>query len=134
MNAPAKPLTEVPSKHIPFRISVVGETTGKRYEGDFIVSVPSVGDISRIGVELSRLNQGLPVEFLDENTATINTSLAFLRVALKDAPAWFVNLEDDKKAPGMNFGMDTLDYNIPREIFMAANAKVMAWRKAIVAE
>ena len=119
----------LPSKEIPFKIKVKGSVSKKVYEGDFTVSVPTVRDMSRIGVELSRLSDGIPFEMLDKTTAGINNAVAFLKVTLKDAPAWFVNSPDDADEDGMDYGLDTVDMNVPVEIFAEAQKATSKWYK-----
>ena len=49
----------VPSKEIPFKFKVKGSVNvNHTYEGDFVVKVPGVREMSKIGVELARLNDG----------------------------------------------------------------------------
>lgn len=118
----------LPSKEIPFNFKSLGITTKRSYEGTFTVNVPSVRDMSRIGVELSRINDGVPLELLDRSTAALNNALAFLKISLKEAPKWFTDTEQEG---GMGHGMDTLDVNVPIEIFKQANELVGNWHKSL---
>lgn len=117
----------VPSKELPFKFKAKGSITGHSYSGDFIALVPQVRQMSRIGVELARLNDGIPFELLDKNTAALNNAIAFLKVCLKEAPAWFTNSPDDPREEGMDFGLDTEDINVPVEIFRQADALIKGW-------
>jgi hypothetical protein len=121
----------IPSKEIPFKIKTSGAVTGHTYEGEFVVKVPSVREMSRIGLELARLNDGIPFEMLDKSTAALNNALAFLRITLTEAPKWFVNDSTDLKEEGMAYGLDTLDVNVPMEVFRVADKKVRAWHEAL---
>jgi hypothetical protein len=117
----------VPSKELAFKFKAKGSTTGHPYSGDFVVVVPQVRQMSRIGVELARLSDGVPFESLDKNTAALNNAIAFLKVCLKEGPAWFMNSPRDEKEEGMDYGLDTEDVNIPVEIFRQADAAVKGW-------
>lgn len=117
----------IPSKELPFQVKVKGSTTGHHYSGDFIVVVPGVREMSKVGVELGRLNDGVPFEVLDGNTQRLNNAIAFLKVNLKEAPAWFVNDPTDEKEDGMSYGLDTHDVNVPVQIFRAADKEIKAW-------
>lgn len=119
----------VPSKEIPLKFKAKGSTSKFTYEGDFVVKVPSVREYSRVGVELARLNDGMPLESLDKSTASINNAVAFLTVLVVKGPAWFVNSPDDEDEDGMNYGLDTMDLNIPVELFRQANKAIEKWHK-----
>jgi len=121
----------IPSKELSFSIKITGSTTAHQYEGDFIVKVPSVRDMSKIGVFLAKLNCGVPFEDLDRSTASLNNAIAFLQACLIEAPKWFTNAEDSDKDPGMAYGLDTLDVNVPVDIFSKANALVQDWHNAL---
>lgn len=114
----------IPNKEIPFKIKVKGSVSRHAYTGDFVVKVPSVRDMGRIGVELAKLNDGIPLEMLDRSTAHLNNAIAFLRVALVKAPNWFVNSLDDEDEQGMEYGLDTDDLNVPVEIFKQAHRRL----------
>ena len=122
----------IPSKEIPFTLQIIGSTTQHTYNGDFIVKVPSVRDMSRVGVCLARLNFGVSMSDLDTSTANLNNAIAFLQVCLVDAPKWFTNAAEAKE-PGISFGLDTLDINVPVEIFRKANELVDAWHVSLKA-
>lgn len=121
----------IPSKEIPFKFKGKGAVTQHKYEGDFVVSVPGGREMSRIGIELAKINDGIPLEMLDRSTASLNNAIAYLRVALKTGPAWFINSAADEQEEGIDFGMDTVDVNIPIDIFMQANAAVQGWYKSL---
>jgi hypothetical protein len=123
----------LPSKEIPFSIKIKGSVSGKQYTGDFVVSIPTVREMSKIGVEVARLSEGIPLEMLDKTTAGINNAVGFLKVTLKSAPAWFTNAADDASEEGMDYGLDTLDMNIPVEIFSQAQKSMSNWYKALKA-
>ena len=116
----------VPSREIPFQFKGTGSTTDDKYEGSFTVKVPGVREVSQQGVELARINGGVPQESLDYITATLNNALASLSVYLIDAPEWFTK--------DMESGMETLDYNIPIEIFKQADQAISDWRQSLKGE
>lgn len=118
----------VPSKEIPFRIKVKGAVhKSHTYEGEFTVRVPEVRQMSQLGLELAKLNDGIPLEMLDKNTANLNNAIAYLRVNLIKGPAWFVNDKNDAEEEGMAYGLDTMDINVPIEIFRQADKAVKKW-------
>ena len=121
----------VPSKLLPFKIDVKGGVTGHRYEGHFVVSVPEVRDMSRIGIELAKLNDGVPFELLDSNTRAINNAIAFLKACLREGPAWFVNATEDEGEEGIDFGLATVDANVPIEVFRAADKAIKGWNDSL---
>jgi len=121
----------VPSKELPFKIKVKGSVSGHSYTGDFVVRVPGVRAMGQIGVELARLNDGIPLEHLDKNTARLHNSLAYLKVALIKGPKWFVNTLDDAEEEGMDYGLDTDDINVPIEIFRKADKMVQDWYESL---
>ncbi len=121
----------VPSKDLAFKFKTKGSTTGHAYSGDFIVIVPQTRQMSRIGVELARLGDGIPFESLDKNTAALNNAIAFLKVCIKEGPAWFMNMPSDPREEGMDFGLDTEDVNVPVEIFRQADNLVKGWYESL---
>lgn len=118
----------IPSKELPFQIKSVGNVTQEAYEGSFVVKVPQTRDRSKIGIELAKLNGGVRFDDLDDSTALLHNAVAYLRVLLLDAPDWFVQPEEEG---GMAFGLDTLDSNVAVDVFLAANAEVIQWQKAL---
>jgi len=123
----------VPSKDIPFSIKVKGSITGFEYGGDFVVKVPTGREISRMGVELARLNMGLLNEELDPSTATFHNAIAFLKTCLSECPEWFKNAPGDK-VEGISYGLDSVDANVTIEIFKTANEKVGDWHKSLMGQ
>lgn len=121
----------VPSKELPFKIKIKGSATGHLYEADFTVVVPGGREMGRIGLELSRLNEGIPYESLDQSTANLHNAIAFLKVLLKEAPPWFRNSSTDEAEEGMDYGLDTVDINVPITIFREADKKVKEWYKSL---
>lgn len=117
----------IPSKELAFKFKAKGSTTNHSYSGDFVVVVPQARQMSRIGVEIARLGDGIPFEALDKNTAALNNAIAFLRVCIKEGPAWFVNSRSDEREEGMDYGLDTDDINVPVEIFRQADALIKGW-------
>lgn len=117
----------LPGKELPFNFKGTGDTTGHKYEGSFVVKVPSVRDISKIGIELAKINDGVPVELLDNMTAALNRAIAFLSVCIVEGPAWFTNNPEDGQEEGMAYGMETLDLNVPIEIYKEADKLVAGW-------
>lgn len=121
----------VPSKEIPFAYSGKGNLTGHEYSGDFVVKVPDARALSRIGLELAKLGQGVPFEHLDENTQKLHNALAYIRTVVVEAPNWFRNTPEDAKEPGMDFGLAADDLNVPIEIFLEADKKIEGWKNAL---
>ena len=124
----------VPPKEIPFSIKVKGAATGFEYTGDFTVKVPTGREISKIGVELARLNVGLVNEDLDDSTATFHNAVAFLKSCLVEAPKWFTNSPENEEEAGIFYGLDSIDVNVAIEIFIAANSKVNEWHKSLAGQ
>lgn len=122
----------VPPKEIPFKLKIKGSVNKDHtYEGDFVVKVPMTREVGQIGIELAKLSDGIPLHMLDKSTATLNNAVAYLRVSLVEAPKWFTNSPDDEDEEGISYGLDTLDFNIPIEVFRAADKAVKAWYKAL---
>ena len=118
----------LPPKEIPFQFECTGAITSRDYKGSFTVKVPSVREMSQIGLELSRINQGIPLESLDVNTARLNNAIAFLTVTLTQAPDWFTS-EDD-----VDYGFGTLDVNLITTLFRQASGLVDDWHKTVRGE
>jgi len=121
----------LPSKNLPFTFKGVGSTTNHKYSGEFVVKVPSTRELSQIGIETAKLSGGVPADYLDTVTATLNKAIAFLSVCLVEAPNWFKNTPEDAHEEGMSFGLDTFDVNIPAEIFKQANDLVQQWHDTL---
>lgn len=121
----------VPPKEIPFSLKIKGSNTKFQYTGDFVVKVPNLREMTQIGVELGRLNNGVPLELLDRSTANMHNAIAFLKVALIKGPNWFMNQANDKDEEGMEYGLDTIDVNVPMEIFRKADKCLTEWYKAL---
>lgn len=116
---------QLPPLEIPFKIKSTGNVSYKNYEGDFVVHVPLVKDMSRIGIELAKLNDGVPHSDLDLGTALLHNAVAYLRVLLVESPDWFWKPDE------MDFGMNTLDSNVAIDVFNEADEKVKAWKDAL---
>lgn len=116
----------IPPREIPFKIDLKGLVTGDRYKGDFVVRVPLSRDMSKIGVELAKLNDGVRFEDLDAGTAMLHNSVAFLRILLERSPDWFWKEEE------LDYGLNTLDVNICVEIFLKAEKLVKDWKKDLL--
>lgn len=121
----------IPAKEIPLKIKIKGSVSRWPYEGNFVIKVPTTREMSQIGLELAKISDGIPFEMLDKNTAYFNNAIAFLKVVIKDGPAWFVNKIDDEEEEGMDYGLDTLDANVPMEIFKKAEKAVEKWHAAL---
>ncbi|RLG44952.1 MAG: hypothetical protein DRN81_03200 [Thermoproteota archaeon] len=112
----------VPDKKITFSIEVIGNTTGHKYVGDFLIEVPMTRALSQVGVALAKLNSGIPHENLDSGTAYLNNAIAYLTVNLVEAPDWFTS------ADGIDYGFETLDTNVATYIFNQALDVVEDWK------
>jgi len=121
----------LPSKDLPFTVKLTGSITGHTYTGSFVVTVPDVKAMSRVGIELAKLNEGTDFELLDINTRVINNSIAYLKATLKEGPAWFVNPSDHPQEEGIDYGLKTMDLNVPIEIFRQADKLVKAWHASL---
>lgn len=122
----------VPTKELPFKLKVKGYVNKDHtYEGDFVVMVPGVRESTRIGIEIARLGDGVPFEMLDNNTQKLNNAIAFLKVTLKSGPAWFVNTQDDEAEEGMDYGLDTMDINVPIQVFKLADKAIKGWYETL---
>ncbi len=117
--------SSLPPKDLPFTIDIEGSITQKKYSGNFIVTVPKVQDMGRIGVEIAHLTGGIPLHQLPQETAVLFNAVAYLKVLLIMAPDWFV------KADQLNYGMNTLDPNIAIEVFNVAREKVDLWYNSV---
>lgn len=113
--------SSLPPKELPFTLEIEGSVTGKKYSGNFIVTVPKVQDMGRIGVEIAKLTGGIPLHQLPQETAILFNAVAYLKVLLIMAPDWFVQSGE------LDYGMNTLDPNIVIEVFNSAREKVDGW-------
>lgn len=109
----------LPSREIPFTYSGVGEVTQLPYKGNFVVKVPTVRNISEMGIEAAKLSGGMS-EWLDVNTKIINNAVAFLKTCLVECPKWFEE---------MDYGLDTDDINVVAGIFTQAEELVEKWKR-----
>lgn len=122
----------VPSKEIPFSIKIKGAVNKDHsYEGTFVVRVPEARQMGQLGIELAKLNDGVPLEMLDRNTRNLHNAIAYLKTNLVQAPKWFKNSRDDEDEEGMDYGLDTMDLNVPVEIFQQADKAVVKWHKSL---
>lgn len=115
----------LPSREIPFSIKVDGIVTKQTYKGDFVVRVPLSRDMSKIGVEIAKLNGGVKFSDLDDGTAMLHNAVAFLKILLSESPEWFWK-EDE-----MDYGLNTLDANVSVEIFLEAEKLIKNWKKTL---
>ena len=120
----------LPTKDLPFECKITGSATGRKYSGSFVVQVPGTRQLIAIGVETAKLSGGVPPDLLDANTYTLNRSIALLSACLVEAPEWFTNGPDDQK-PGMSYGLDTFDLNVPIEVSKAADALIDKWHEEL---
>lgn len=121
----------VPPKDLPLKVKIKGSTTKHPYEGDFIIEVPNTRQMSRIGIECAKLNDGVAPEALDRSTLNLNNAIAWLRVCVKQGPAWFVNDATDPDEEGMEYGLETMDVNIPIHIFRESQKLITDWYEAL---
>lgn len=123
----------LPSKDLPFDCKITGSTTDHKYSGSFVVEVPTTRQWTAIGVETAKLSGGIPPDMLDSTTFSLNRAIAFLSVCLKEAPDWFVNAPEENK-PGISYGLDTLDMNVPIEVWKKADSLIDGWHSALKAQ
>lgn len=121
----------LPPKELPFEFQGIGDLSGHKYSGSFVVRVPTNRDLLSIGTENARLANGVSMELLENGAAVFNRAIAFLKVCLIDAPAWFINSPDHPNEEGISYGLDSYDINIPIEIFKLAEEKVQGWHNTL---
>jgi hypothetical protein len=95
------------------------------------VRVPSGRDVSRLGIELAKLNCGLSLSDLEDTIALLHNAIAYSKACLIEAPTWFTNTPENEKEPGINYGLDSPDLNVVIEVFQTASAKVNEWHTTI---
>lgn len=111
----------VPGRELPFSFKLK-DKDGISYDGDFIVRVPSAREMGRIGVEMAKLNGGVPLDHLDAGTALLHNAVAYMRVVTIDAPKWFA--ESD-------CGLDLDNPQVILTVFEKAEKLISDWKAAI---
>lgn len=112
---------ELPKNEATFDVDVVGEITGKRYDGLFTVRcVLNMGQKHALEIERSRLmgNFGAPTDGL----VGIAIILSSLRAKIVDGPEWW------KQSNG---GSTMLDDNVLLEIYSKINEAEAEWKKTV---
>jgi len=84
----APEIKSLPNMEHEFHVSVVGDTTGMKYEGNFSYRRPSLGKIRKIRCMQARLCEG---QTLDTETDLLNEMISWLSFTLESAPDWFGN-------------------------------------------
>jgi hypothetical protein len=62
---------------------------GAIWDGDFTAKRLNNRDMTEVGVRRARMCGGVPLESLDETTATMTSMIAHFQVALKSFPTWW---------------------------------------------
>ncbi len=112
---------DLPKTESTFSIDHVGDTSGNRYEGTFVVrTVLNMGQKHQLELEKSRLL----ADFLNPTSelSGIALILSNLRVKIVDAPEWW------KQSNG---GLNILDEDVLVELYKKLVEKEIEWRAAI---
>lgn len=113
--------SSLPKQEKTIEIDLVGETTGERYKGEFVVrTVLSMAGKHALELEKTRLM----ADYANPSggLAGISTILANIRAKTIKAPTWWTDLGD---------GSDVLDENITLEIYDKILNAENEWRQAI---
>lgn len=100
---------------VSFSVTIKGETTGETFDGLFEVrTMLSHRDVLKED-EIYRASLGANPQDAAPYPASIASAIAYLRIRLKTAPAWFA---------ASGYGLDLKDENVLVEINNTARAKV----------
>ena len=94
----------LPSDEKTFTVKIVGEKTGRVYEGSFTFKLPDLMTETKIDKLNARLSEGLD---LSVDIALLHDILSYLTYTLVDAPAWWSEELVDLK---------TRDFNVYTEL------------------
>ena len=112
---------DLPKNEKTFTFSVVGEDTGKKYEGEFsVICVPDMFQKRAIEIEKGRLTA-------DQTNPTINLMglgevLSNLRVRIVKAPGWWND---------SNGGFNILDENACVKLYDKVMEQELAWKDEV---
>jgi hypothetical protein len=112
---------ELPKNEATFSVDVIGEITGKRYDGAFTVRcVLNMGQKHALELEKSRLvgNSSMPSDTL----IGIAVILSGLRSKVIDGPEWW------RQSAG---GSNIIDDNVLLEVFEKTVNAEAEWKKAV---
>lgn len=112
---------ELPKNEKSFEINLVGEATGKKYEGTFTVKcILNLSDKRRLEIERSKLSAD--VANPSDNLSAISGVVANLRVRVVDAPEWFKQSINT---------LDFLDEEVLFDIFTKCMEKSEEWSSEV---
>jgi len=117
----SNPTIDLPENEKTFRISVIGETSKKNYEGTFVtVCVPTLRQTSQAGVIQTRLNDDLAN--IDQSLKMYHAMIAQCQVRLTKAPDWWIASDN---------GQNLLDLNVLYSIFEECMKAEKEWRDEV---
>jgi hypothetical protein len=112
---------ELPKNEKSFDVSLIGETTGKKYEGTFTVKcVLNISDKRRLEIERSRLSADTVNPSV--SLSAISGVVANLRIRVVQGPEWFKQSIDN---------LDFLDEDILYEVFSKCMEKSEEWTSEV---
>ena len=112
---------DLPNNEKTFSFEVIGETTGKKYEGQFtVICVPNMFQRRAIEIEKTRLRADQTNPTMD--LMGIGEILANLRVRIIKAPGWW----NDSSG-----GFDLLDENVCVELYDKVMDQQDIWKQEV---
>ena len=112
---------ELPKNEATFDVDIVGDTTFKRYQGNFIVRcVLSTGQRHAMELEKSRLMGSSPQP--TDALVGLSEVLGMLRAKVIDAPEWW------KQSLG---GSNLSDENVLMELYSKIGEEEVKWRQKV---
>jgi len=121
MSNPADLPKQLPDMDFTFIITVDGNITKKKYEGEFSFKIPNLSTRARIDKERARLNEGLDLR-LDPTVLDVHAMYAYLKFTLTRVPKWF---EDS------NYGYDLHDANVITVLYRKVEAFEIEWMEKV---
>ena len=98
---------ELPDMEYDFSIDVTGDTTGKKYSGNFKFLIPDNKSKAKAARYTAELN-GEYADHLDPTVQILHYMIAFLRFSLVEAPNWW---------KASDFGYALYDYNVVDTVY-----------------
>lgn len=101
---------DIPSMEHTFYLDLEGDTTKKRWRGEFIYKIPNL----RMKAATDKMRAGMNGGFdatLDISTLQFHEMIAYLKFTLVEVPTWW------KEA---DWGYDLYDYNVVKTVFNTA--------------
>ena len=115
---------ELPNKEFEFSIDVEGQTTRKRWTGDFKFVIPNLKNKARADLFRAQLNGGLD-DRLDPEVLVLNYTIAYLKYSIVEAPKWWRSSED---------GYTLDDFNVVNTVYKKCQEFSENWLKEIGGE